>query len=405
MITKQHKLLTGIQKKMYGMPGGKLIHRLLHEQRNIVSLKGANEEVADFKFHKVLDGYELKPIVTKEFAELCTPELKPSYISEPTPDRGVYAINDAELYTDCVYDVLVFGKKGDILQEVSFMHSKLYAKKQEQTHYITHFTKPKKHDWVVFPLLVGGGGQNYFHWLIDALPRVYMLKKSGLFDTVDKFLVADHSKPFQKETLKLLGIEESKIITSYEYNHIITKQLILANNPRAKTFIAPWIFDFIEESFVRPVIAEDQDQEPIAERIYISRGDANQRRVDNEEEVIGILKKHGFTIVQLAGLPFRKQVKYFNQAKIIIAPHGANMANLVFCNREAKVFEFFSEPYVMPLYNEISLRMGLAYHYQVYPDPNLPIDKKRPSLRVAQAGDIYVNIEAFKQKLAEMNID
>lgn len=404
MITKQHILLTGLKQKIYSMPGGKLIHRLLHGQKNIVSLRECKNGTGDFEFHKVLDGYELNPIVTKEFADLCRPELKPSEESEPTPERGVYIINNAELYTDCVFDVLVLGKQGDILKEVSFMYNKLYFEPNATTHYLSYFTRPKKLDWVVFPLLIGGGGQNYFHWLIDAMPRLHMLKKSGYFNEVDKFLVTDYAKPFQKETLNLLGIDESKIIKSYEYNHISTNKMICANNARAKTFIAPWIFDFIEESFVQPILAEDKGDEPVAERIYISRGDANQRRVVNEEELLKVLEKYNFKIVRLAGLPFRKQVKYFNQANIIIAPHGANMANLVFCNKNAKVFEFFAEPYVMPLYNEISLRKGLEYHYQVYPDPNFPKNKRAPSLRQAQAADIHVNMKEFQQKLEEMGI-
>ena len=38
-------------------------------------------------------------------------------------------------------------------------------------------------------------------------------------------------------------------------------------------------------------------------------------------------------------LPFQEQVKYFNNAKLIICAHGAVMSNMFFCKERTKIIE------------------------------------------------------------------
>src|SRR5262249_7330368 len=57
---------------------------------------------------------------------------------------------------------------------------------------------------VVLALL---GGNNYFHWMTQLLPRLFLMEKVGLqIANVDHFIVNGTSHPFQRETLERLGI-------------------------------------------------------------------------------------------------------------------------------------------------------------------------------------------------------
>ena len=61
------------------------------------------------------------------------------------------------------------------------------------------------------------------------------------------------------------------------------------------------------------------------------------------------MKPKGFSKYKIGQLSFKNQIHLFNNAKIIIGPHGAAFANLVFCKPQTKVIEFkpFNHPTVV----------------------------------------------------------
>ena len=40
-------------------------------------------------------------------------------------------------------------------------------------------------------------------------------------------------------------------------------------------------------------------------------------------------------------MSFEKQISVFNNSKIIVSPHGAGLANTIFCRKNTKILEFF----------------------------------------------------------------
>ncbi|MGL5880384.1 MAG: glycosyltransferase family 61 protein, partial [Xenococcaceae cyanobacterium] len=55
----------------------------------------------------------------------------------------------------------------------------------------------------------------------------------------------------------------------------------------------------------------------------------------------------------------------FANAKAIVAPHGAGLTNLVFCNENTKIIELFSPNYVRTDYWMISWELKLKHYYVV----------------------------------------
>jgi hypothetical protein len=70
-----------------------------------------------------------------------------------------------------------------------------------------------------------------------------------------------------------------------------------------------------------------------SKRFYISRSRAKHRRVINEEQVIHLLDAFGFETVYLEELSFLEEVRLFQDAEMIVAPHGAGIASTVFSGK------------------------------------------------------------------------
>ena len=72
-------------------------------------------------------------------------------------------------------------------------------------------------------------------------------------------------------------------------------------------------------------------------RIYISRR-GKKRKLINEDELERVLRHFGFAIILPETLPVAKQIIVFRSAKVIVAPTGAGLANLLYAQK-ASVFE------------------------------------------------------------------
>jgi capsular polysaccharide biosynthesis protein len=78
-----------------------------------------------------------------------------------------------------------------------------------------------------------------------------------------------------------------------------------------------------------------------------------------------LLDRFGFTTLSLSGLSFEEQVRLFNNAEVIVSPHGAGLANLVFCKEGTKIIEIFSKGWVGTMYYDLAQKLDLEYYYQL----------------------------------------
>ncbi len=100
-------------------------------------------------------------------------------------------------------------------------------------------------------------------------------------------------------------------------------------------------------------------------KLYISRGDATLRRVKNEKEVLALLEPLGFEGQMISHLPFPEQAALFASADVIVAPHGAALANLMFCRPGTQVLEVFPANYFDDGFIRLSKAMELQNRFLV----------------------------------------
>ena len=200
-------------------------------------------------------------------------------------------------------------------------------------------------------------GWNYYHWLLDLLPRFDILQRGGVdLGSVDSFIVNAGSAPYQTDTLDLLGIPKSKRVVTQRRAHFQADTLYAPSLPGLHSHTPKWAVDFLRKSFLRELSGTRR-------KIYVSRSRSKYRKFTNEPEVKALLEKHGFEEVFSEELSFRQQVDLFASAEAIVAPHGAGLANILFCQPKTFVLEIFSPDYVNGCFWALAEQAELDYWY------------------------------------------
>ena len=207
------------------------------------------------------------------------------------------------------------------------------------------------------------GGAAYFHWMFDVITRFDLLQRAGLMQTVDKFVVNACDAVYQTETLNTLGIPQDKIIESRCNLHVTADKLIVPSIfYDGSGAVAKWKCEYLKQVFLQDKMLLNANY---SDRIYISRQQASYRRIINDGEVISFLEKFGFRTVKLETMSVAEQAACLAAAKVVVAPHGAGLTNLVFCTPGTKVIEIFSPIYVPHCYWMISNLCGLEHYYLI----------------------------------------
>ena len=106
----------------------------------------------------------------------------------------------------------------------------------------------------------------------------------------------------------------------------------------------------IKRGFVEKLV-DDEELDKNLDKKYQSKTNGVQRReifdIDKLEEYLQ-KKIVSFKSVILENIPFKEQVKYFKNAKIVIYIHGAAVMNMLFCNKDTLLIEVRPDISQMP---------------------------------------------------------
>ncbi len=197
----------------------------------------------------------------------------------------------------------------------------------------------------------------YFHWLLDVLPRIGMI--ADLVRRGGRLLVETRHR-FQRETLSLLGIQPAQIIDTSAVPVLTAPHLVVPCHQVMKGREYPeWALEFLKQRFLP---CSGPHPFPGVTKIYISRQATPTRKPTNEPEIIEQLQAHGFRAVELEKLSLPEQISLFRDVRVVVAPHGAGLANLVFGARGATVIELFPAANI-DLYYRLSKALNLNYYF------------------------------------------
>jgi capsular polysaccharide biosynthesis protein len=246
-------------------------------------------------------------------------------------------------------------------------------------------------------------GLKYFHWLGETFSTIHLLNLAGIeLGAIDYFLVNSPFPDYQKAMLETLGIHPQQILTTDDYPYLQAEELIIPYYGNVDGWFPKIAIDFLRDKFL-PIVNLNSytsiNSSPLPKKIYLSRAAVSYRRVVNEAELQEFLSDRGFVTIRPESLSFLEQVALFAQAETIIAPHGAGLANLAFCQPRTQVVELFTPDYVYGCFWAIASQRDLDYCYLVDSgidrDPPRLDDLMHPCYR-----DIYVDISRLQKFLS-----
>jgi capsular polysaccharide biosynthesis protein len=228
----------------------------------------------------------------------------------------------------------------------------------------------------------------YFHWLADALPRLYAARDLAARTTL--LLPAGFERmDFVQTSLKLFGVPRVEYVPAGEV--CICERLIVpthtAPSGHYREDVARGLRDLFAEGFGAPSAA--------GERVYISRGRAPKRKVANEPEILDALREFGFRVVHFEEHPFAEQVRIAQGARLLVSNHGAGLTNMLFMPAGGSVLELrrAGESERNWFFN-LASAMGITYFYQNCP----PADPAEG----AHTGDLFADPQLFRANLEKM---
>jgi len=195
---------------------------------------------------------------------------------------------------------------------------------------------------------------NYFHWMIDELP--WLLRAKAHSEEI-RYV---HSRPLEKykrEILDFLGIRSTKTAPWIEVPRI----LVPAFRQHSGEFSRKNI-EIVRKTLLQSTVIHNRKSR---ERIYVSRR-KSRRSLKNELRLEEYLRTNGFEILFLEEMSFLDQTHLFQSAEYVMSPHGAALANLIFCRKGTKVVEIFDPTYSNPCFRDLSEVLELRHEFISY---------------------------------------
>lgn len=122
--------------------------------------------------------------------------------------------------------------------------------------------------------------------------------------------------------------------------------------------------------------------------LYLTRfGNINGRQVENESDLIELLSKYDFEVIDPGTLPFIDQLEIFSKANIVVAPHGAALSHLVNFPVSSFIIELNNNMDVRWHIRKMSLDLGIK-HLLLLGEPK-------------NAGNFTVNVDQIESSLID----
>ena len=197
-----------------------------------------------------------------------------------------------------------------------------------------------------------GAGSNHYHLLVDGIGRL----SAAAPGTATGVLYPAGAPTAAHDAF--CGLWDARPVAVATGDALHVETLVLAPSAHGQCDFHPSLVDLFR-GVLTPALVRHGAAHPRA--FYVSRAAAQARRLTNEDAVAAALHALGIVPVVLEGMTLADQAGLFAGARLIVAPHGAGLANLLFAPPGCAVLELQMDAYCAWCYRRLSAVMGLRY--------------------------------------------
>lgn len=197
--------------------------------------------------------------------------------------------------------------------------------------------------------ITGRVGFNYFHSMVEYLPRLITLERCELDEDVPLIVNGDLLPTAKDALLRVAGYREIIELSRNDVAQIGTLYVPNHHTDHRDSTSEPWwkgagmYWPVINEFRNRLIETAPHQQTP--HRVFFVRSSEsiNGRGLRNQNELVQIAEQFGFVPVDPGKLDLDGQINIMRNAEIIVGPGGASMANLMFGHKNLKVLALVSD--------------------------------------------------------------
>lgn len=257
------------------------------------------------------------------------------------------------------YEVVILDSRNQILSELS---PDVNMPSLHRIYEDLSIRKRKTFSEPVVCLATPGARNNYFHWLLELVPKLSMVMANRLSGCSEyKYIVNGLKSNYQVRSLRSLDIASEDIIWSTPGDRVTAETLIVPSHCHDFEVIPEWSVRYLETTASQRLILQDSPLIKSSSKLFVYRSTKVRRRIVNLEDTISLLVQLGYCPVDPGNLSIEEQATIFQGAECIIAEHGAALANLVFCQKCTRLLEIFSPYWTPSCYRTLAYYKGISY--------------------------------------------
>lgn len=261
--------------------------------------------------------------------------------------------------------------------------------------------------------LGGNGSFNYFHWIIEILPKLIFFNQ---LENIDLIVVHENVRKIQSyaDSFNLIlnyfninipveYVGKNTTLLCQELNYISSFNHVVFNI-KGEYDVNYSRFSYNKTKMVSDIFLKNnidmnfEEVDKFPKKFFIKRGkgiSAYNRRTYNEVEISNELIKLDIKTIYIEEYSFYEQMKLFSNADLIVAPSGAFLTNIIFCKEKTKIVSWLPEKF-----KKFSVYSTLAYIFEV----QMHFVKSESKLeKDALHGEYYLNKELLVNKILEIS--
>ena len=193
-------------------------------------------------------------------------------------------------------------------------------------------------------VLQGKFPKNWYHWMVNILPKLELLSGSALVEDEVPILVSESIKGSNFEEALRLAASSSREVIFLKDSLYLVENAYLVDSPcheikaikggRYPSWSNLGYFHYEVMSGWRSRLLELVDLSDSSEKqkLFLLRGTGN-RRAYNEAEVREFVESRGYLAVEMANLSVLDQVKTFANAEVIVGTTGAQWTGVMWATQ------------------------------------------------------------------------